>query len=399
MPTQLELSANVSFLRESETIAVSQKARSLRAEGRRILDLGAGEPDFATPEFIRQAAKAALDKGATRYTAVEGILPLREAIARTASEGIPGPPVEAGEVIVSAGSKQALFNACFVLFGPGDEVLVPTPAWTSYYEMIALARARPVEVQGRVELGFKVTALDLERAATSATRGVVLNSPCNPTGSLYTSEELREIATLARERGWWVISDEIYRRISYSAPAPSILEVAPARDNLVVVNGVAKAYAMTGWRIGWAIAAPEVVRAMRALQSHTTSNPATVSQYAALAALEERRLAEEAIAGMLVEYRRRRDAALAILRESQGPALIRPEAAFYLFLDVGTAIPGDPNSGTTFAGRLLQEEGVAVVPGAAFRAPKWIRVSYAAAFEEVIEGVRRITALWERLRR
>ena len=398
MTTQLELSPNVSFLRESQTIAVSQKARALAAQGRRILDLGAGEPDFATPEFIREAAKAALDAGATRYTAVEGILPLRQAIARSASENIAGPAVETSEVVVTAGSKQALFDACFVLFGPGDEVLVPTPAWTSYYEMIALARARPVEVHGRPEVGLKVTATDLERAATTDTRGIILNSPCNPTGSLYSASELREIAALARDRGWWVISDEIYQRISYRERAPSILEVARERDNLVVVNGVAKAYAMTGWRIGWAIAAPEIVKAMTALQSHTTSNAATVSQYAALAALEDKARSEDAIAAMLAEYRRRRDAAVSVLRES-GLLLLQPDAAFYLFLNVARALPHDPEAGTSFAARLLEEEGVAVVPGAAFRAPEWIRVSYATSFDSVVEGAQKIAALWDRLRR
>jgi aspartate aminotransferase len=195
-----------------------------------------------------------------------------------------------------------------------------------------------------------------------------------------------------------VISDEIYQRISYRERAPSILEVARERDNLVVVNGVAKAYAMTGWRIGWAIAAPEIVKAMTALQSHTTSNAATVSQYAALAALEDKARSEDAIAAMLAEYRRRRDAAVSVLRES-GLLLLQPDAAFYLFLNVARALPHDPEAGTSFAARLLEEEGVAVVPGAAFRAPEWIRVSYATSFDSVVEGAQKIAALWDRLRR
>lgn len=391
--TTPSISSNVAQLRESATIAVSQRARALKAQGREIIDLGAGEPDFDTPEFIRRAAQRALDEGATRYTAVEGILALRQAIAETTNEANNAERVDSAEVVVTTGSKQALFNACFALFGEGDEVLVPTPAWTSYYEMIELARAAAVPVPGEPRRGFKVTVEDLERHATDATRGVMLNSPCNPTGSVYTPDELASLTHFAADRGWWLISDEIYRRIAYDGPAAGVLSVATTRERIVVIDGMAKSFAMTGWRIGWAIANPALTRAFVALQSHTTSNATTVAQHASLEALRQRDLADAAVDGMVSQYRRRRDAALAVLRSGNGPAVVPPDGAFYLFMDVSDTAPGSTDAGSAFAARLLEEHGVAVVPGAAFRTPGWIRLSYAAKEESVVEGVRRIVAL------
>lgn len=393
MTSTTSVSSNVAQLKESATIAVSQRARALKAQGRQIIDLGAGEPDFDTPAFIRRAAQKALDEGATKYTAVEGILPLRQAIADAANAENQCEPVSAGDIVVSTGSKQALFNACFALFGEGDEVLVPTPAWTSYYEMVNLARATAVEVRGDAARGFKVTADDLEQQATDEARGVMLNSPCNPTGAVYTPDELSDLVRLAADRHWWVISDEIYRRIAYDGPASGLLSVARSRERLVVIDGVAKSLAMTGWRIGWAITNTSVARTLTALQSHTTSNATTVSQHAALEALRNQVESEAAIGAMVAEYRRRRDAALQLLRAPRGPAVVEPDGAFYLFIDVQDTSPGHDDPGSVFATRLLEEHGVAVVPGAAFRTPGWIRLSYAASQEAVVEGVKRIVAL------
>jgi aspartate aminotransferase len=391
------VSSNVSQIKESATIAVSQRARALKAQGRQIIDLGAGEPDFDTPEFIRTAAKRALDEGATRYTAVEGILPLRQAIADTSNEQNLCEKVTPSDVVVTTGSKQALFNACFTLFGEDDEVLVPTPAWTSYYEMVSLARASAVPVLGDASRGFKVTADDLDRQATENTRGIMLNSPCNPTGSVYTPQELDDLVRLAAERNWWVVSDEIYRRIAYNGPAAGLFSVARSRERIIVIDGMAKSFAMTGWRIGWAIANDVVAKTMTALQSHTTSNATTVAQYAALEALKRREEAEAAIAAMVSEYRRRRDAALEVLRKPNGPAVIQPDGAFYLYIDVQDTSPNRAEAGSVFAAKLLEEHGVAVVPGAAFQTPGWIRLSYAAAQEAVVEGVRRIVRLREEM--
>jgi len=386
-PLVFRPSENIAALKESATIAVSQRAKALKAEGREIIDLGAGEPDFDTPAPIRAAAAAAVEQGATRYTAVEGILPLREAIAADANRAYRGADrVTPAEVVVSNGSKQSLYNACVALFGPGDEVLVPTPSWTSYYEMVGLARATAVEVHGDPARGFKVDPARLAAHATPRTRGLMLNSPSNPTGSVYAPDELRAILDLAADRGWWVISDEIYVRIAYDAPAPGALDVATRRDNLVVVNGVAKAYAMTGWRIGWTISPAPLAKAMNAFQSHTTSNAATVSQHAALAALTLGAPVEQAVQAMVAEFRKRRDAALPILRAA-GLTVLEPAGAFYFYIKA----PGTgADAGAAFCTALLEREGVAIVPGSAFRTPDWVRVSYAAAESQVVEACRRI---------
>jgi len=386
-------SANIAALNESATIAVSAHARALRAAGVPVVDLGAGEPDFDTPSFICRAAQRALDAGATRYTATEGILPLREAIADAATAlrgGPPARPVEPDEVVVSTGSKQALMNACFALFGPDDEVLIPTPAWTSYYEIVRLARAVPVPVPGDPTDGLRVNRQALEQAATARTRGLILNSPCNPTGAVYDRQAFGDLLALAESRGWWVISDEIYRHIAYETAAPSSLTIAGWPSRLVVVDGVAKAYAMTGWRIGWAIAPRSLARAMAALQSHTTSNAAAVSQHAALAALSCREEAAAAVAGMVAAFRERRDAALAVFRDEPRLRWVTPQGAFYLFLDVSDIASGDEAAGSVFARHLLDRHHTVVVPGAAFLAPGWIRMSYAAPQDVVRDGARRI---------
>jgi len=268
-------------------------------------------------------------------------------------------------------------------------VLVPTPGWPSYYEMLALARATPVVVRGDRARQLKVTPGDLLAAATERTRGVILNSPCNPTGAVYSRAELSDIVDCAQRRGWWIISDEIYREISYDGPATSLLSMVGDIDRLVVVDGVAKSFAMTGWRIGWSIASARLSRSMAALQSHTTSNAGTLAQHAALAALSGGDLARGEIDAMVAQFKRRRDAALDLLRPA-GFEVVEPDGAFYLFIRVGDATVSDPEPGTTFSKRLLEEGHVAVVPGVAFRTPEWIRVSYAAPAEEVLEGVRRI---------
>ncbi|MEP6834545.1 MAG: pyridoxal phosphate-dependent aminotransferase [Gemmatimonas sp.] len=391
MPHVFRPSANIERLKESATIAVGAKARALKAEGRDIIDMGIGEPDFDTPEFIRRAASAAVENGATRYTATQGIPPLLDAIAADANKLLkPGSkPITPAEVVVSNGSKQSLYNACVCLFGPGDEVLVPTPSWTSYYEMLELARGVAVPVFGDVERSLKITAQQLADASNERTRGVMLNSPSNPTGAVYSADELTEILDLAAERGWWVISDEIYLRISYDAPAASVLQLTTNRDNLIIVNGVAKAYAMTGWRIGWAIAPVAVAKAMTAFQSHATSNAAAVSQHASLAALSHPELTEPAIQHMVSEFHKRRDAVLAVLAEYPSVKFVHPAGAFYIYIDVH-GYKGADDPGTVFAAELIEAENVAVVPGGAFLTPGWIRASYAMQQSVAEEGVRRI---------
>ncbi len=393
MPAEFAPSPNVAQLRPSATIAVSTRAKALKAQGRQIIDLGVGEPDFDTPDFVKAAAARAVAAGHTKYTATEGILPLREAIASHAAARWAGAVADApaaADVVVSNGSKQTLFNACFCLFGAGDEVLIPTPAWTSYVEIVALAKATPVAVMGDPANGFQVTVADLKAAATPRTKGLMLNSPSNPTGATWDAEVLREILAFAREQGWWVLSDEIYRRISYETPAASALELTTDRSKLIIVDGVAKSYAMTGWRIGWAVAPRAVAKLMTDLQSHTTSNPATPSQYAALAALTERDAAEESITAMVRAFRARRDAALVLLDEEGAPPYVHPSGAFYFFLDVSAIPNGGDDAGTVFAAHMLEDHGVAIVPGTAFGTPGWVRLSYAAAEADVLEAMRRI---------
>ncbi|MCC6430133.1 MAG: pyridoxal phosphate-dependent aminotransferase [Gemmatimonadaceae bacterium] len=383
-------SANIARMKESATLAVAAKARALKAAGKAVIDLGAGEPDFDTPLFIREAAVKALAEGATRYTATEGILPLREAVAADANRYVQGlAPVQANEVVVSNGSKQSLYNACVCCFGPGDEVLIPTPSWTSYYEMVELARATAVPVFGDATNSLKVTADQLAAAATPRTKGLMLNSPSNPTGAVYSRDELSAILVLAAERGWWVIADEIYMRIAYDGPAASVLSLAPTRENLIVINGVAKAYAMTGWRIGWSIAPVALTKSMTAFQSHTTSNPAAVSQYAALAALARVDEADAAVDQMVQEFHRRRDAVMRALTAYPSVRYVHPAGAFYLYVNVA-GFEGAADAGATFAERVLERENVAIVPGGAFLTPDWIRMSYATTESIAVEGVTRI---------
>lgn len=390
MPLEFQPSANIARMKESATLAVAAKARALKAAGLAIIDLGAGEPDFDTPMFIREAAAAAMHAGATRYTATDGILPLRDAIAADANRRLAhGAPVTAAEVVVSNGSKQSLYNACVCCFGPGDEVLIPTPAWTSYYEMVELARAVAVPVFGDEANDLKVTAAQLAAAATPRTRGLMLNSPSNPTGAVYSRDELASILTLAADKGWWVLADEIYLRIAYEGGAASALDVAASRDNLIVINGVAKAYAMTGWRIGWTIAPVAVSKAMTAFQSHTTSNAAAVSQHAALAAMARVDEADAAVAHMVQEFRRRRDAVVAALAAFPTVRYVQPAGAFYLYINVA-GFRGAADPGAAFAAAVLEEHQVAVVPGSAFLTPNWIRASYATTESVAVEGITRI---------
>jgi aspartate aminotransferase len=390
MPLQFQPSPNIARLKESATLAVAAKARALKAQGIPVIDLGAGEPDFDTPAFIRQAAARAIEAGATRYTNTEGILPLREAIAADANRiQVQGADVTPAEVVVSNGSKQSLYNAVVCCFGPGDDVLIPIPSWTSYFEMVELARATAVPVMGDPRNSLKVTADLLAAAATPRTRGVMLNSPNNPTGAVYSRDELTAILALAAQRQWWVIADEIYLRIAYEGDAVSALEIAAARDNLIVVNGVAKAYAMTGWRIGWTIAPAALSKAMANFQGHTTSNAAAVSQHAALAALAQRDEADAAVNDMVRAFRQRRDAVVQALSAFPSVEYVHPAGAFYIYVNV-EGFRGAADPGGAFAAAVLEEQQVAIVPGSAFGTPNWIRASYATTESIAVEGVTRI---------
>ena len=276
-------SRNVAALTPSATLAVSAEAARLKAEGINVVDLGAGEPDFPTPRVVAGAGVTATEAGKTKYAANEGILPLRAAIARRLSLLSGGRAVNADNIVVSNGAKQSVFNACFALFGLREKVLIPTPAWTSYPQIVHLSRAMPVEVTGDPEWSLKVSAQNLDDEWDEAVKGLILNSPCNPTGAVYTLPELRAIAEWAKRRGVWIVADEIYRRIHYGGgPAPSFLDLPDELlERVVLVDGASKAYAMTGWRIGFALAPRELAKTMAAMQSHMTSGANTMAQWAA----------------------------------------------------------------------------------------------------------------------
>ncbi|MES2124739.1 MAG: pyridoxal phosphate-dependent aminotransferase [Gemmatimonadota bacterium] len=376
-------SPNIAELKASETVAISTEAKRRKAAGENVLDLGVGEPDFDTPAPVVEAGIAAIRSGKTRYAPNVGIQELREAMADALSRMSGGRPVDPARLIVSNGSKQALFNACFALFGPGDSVLIPSPAWVSYPQIVHLTRATPVMVPGDPEWGLKVSVADLEHHRDATTRGLILCTPCNPTGAVYTAAELAAIAAWAGQHGIWLICDEIYRRIHYgNGPAPSLLALDDAvLDRSVVIYGASKAYAMTGWRIGAAYAPAALVKAMAALQSHTTTGANQPAMWAAVEAFGNP-AEDAAVDAMVAAFRRRRDYLVARFHDqAPGVEFVEPHGAFYLFFRVDGLAAG--MNGSTFCERLMREEGVALVPGAAFGDDRWVRLSYSVSDEEL----------------
>ncbi|MEJ2539716.1 MAG: pyridoxal phosphate-dependent aminotransferase, partial [Gemmatimonadota bacterium] len=392
----MDPSPNVAQMRPSATLAVSALAKKLASEGRDIINLGAGEPDFDTPKHIAEAAIQGIRDGRTRYTPAPGLPELRKAIAGVLSRQA-GRELPWEGVVVTSGTKQALFNACFSLFGPGDEVLIGTPYWTSYPEMVGLARATPVLVTGAEERDLKVTPDDLEAAANDRTRGFLFSSPGNPTGVVYERHELQAIAEWARDRGVWLLSDEIYRQIYFGegGEAPGVLDLTPeSLGPWVLFDGTSKACAMTGWRLGFSFCDPEYARTFASLQSHTTSNAATPSQIAALAAYSRWDETLAAVAEMRVAFRRRRDLVTRLFRERL-PDLpfLEPHGAFYLFARVdGIFGPGRANA-QELCSWILEEAGVALVPGEAFGDPRYARLSYATSDDQLEAAVDRMAGL------
>jgi len=392
----MRYSANIERLQPSATIAVSTLAKRLAGEGRDILNLSAGEPDFDTPVFIADAAVQGIRDGQTRYTPPPGIPALRKAIAARLSERA-GRPLDWTGVVVTAGAKQSLFNATFCLFGPGDEVMVAAPYWTSYPDLVTVARADAVKVFGPEADDFKLTPEALEAAATERTRGLILNTPCNPTGAVYSLAELTAIAEWARDRGIWLICDEIYRNIYHGddrTAAPGFLDIpAESLGDFVLVDGASKSYAMTGWRVGFSYCDPAVAEKFADLQSQVTSNTSTPAQVAALEAFSNVEAAEASVAEMATAFRRRRDLVVTRMRELlPGVPFVYPRGAFYLFFRVDHLFDGQTDGATAWCSDLLQETGVALVPGAAFGDDRWVRMSYAASDGVLEEALRRIAA-------
>ena len=370
----------------SPTMKVTATVDRLRREGVEVIDFGAGEPDFHTPDPIKGAAHQALHDNFTRYTPVPGILDLKRAICARYKADY-GVEFSDAEVMTAAGGKQALYNTAMALFGPGDEVITHAPDWPTLTEQIKLADATPVLVQTQPEDGFAIGSRALLGAVTPKTRGIIINSPCNPTGALITEGELAAIADAAARQGIWVIVDLCYERLIYE-PVPHNLPKVLAdrcRDRMVLCGSASKAYAMTGWRCGWTIGPAAFIAACSAIQSHSTSNVSSITQKAAVAALTG---PQEPVAAMLAEYRTRRDSLYDWLTADPRLRCRKPAGAFYLFVDVRGVLDGATT--TDFAQALLDTARVAVTPGEAFDAPGFIRISYATSMENLREGSARI---------
>src|SRR6185369_11718314 len=391
------ISARVSAIAESATLAVDTKAKALRAAGRPVIGFGAGEPDFPTPGYIVEAAqRACAEPRFHKYTPAAGLPELREAVAaKTARDS--RYQVSASQVLITNGGKQAVFEAFATLLDPGDEVLLPTPYWTTYPEVIALAGGVPVPVMTDERSGYRASAADLEAACTSRTKMLVFVSPSNPTGAVYPPGQVAEIGQWAAERGLWVATDEIYEHLVYGeARFASIPVAAPEiADRCVVLNGVAKTYAMTGWRVGWMIGPKDVIGAAANLQSHATSNVCNVAQAAALTAVSGDL---SAVAEMRAAFDRRRQTMARMLNEIPGMICPEPQGAFYCYPSVkgllGTEIAGQrPQTSAELARLILDEAEVAVVPGEAFGTPGYFRLSCALGDADLEEGISRMAKL------
>jgi aspartate aminotransferase len=388
------LSRRAAALAPSSTAAVARKAKALAAQGVDVVDLGLGEPDFSTPDFVGRAGIAAIETGRTKYTDVAGEPELRDAIAEKYRREH-GVAISRENVLVTAGAKQAVFNACQVLFEAGDEVALFSPYWVSFPEMVRLSGAAPLLVPTELETHWKPTAADLAEHATERTRGVVLNSPNNPTGAVVDPEELEGVVGWCAANDACLIFDETYDRFLFDgrphASAASFWE--DHSDRIVITGAASKTWAMTGWRLGWVVASRELVNAMASYQSHSTSNASSISQRAALAALSDPVRTDDVVAQMLAEYARRRQTMIAGLTAVSGIRCLSPEGAFYAFADV-SALYGSREVGGSaeFCERLLLEAGVAAVPGDAFGADDCVRFSFATSPDAIEEGVRRIAA-------
>jgi aspartate aminotransferase len=392
----------MSLIKPSPTMAVSKLAAELKAAGKDVIGLGAGEPDFDTPEHIKLAAIKAIQEGQTKYTAVDGTPALKQAVVNKFQRDN-NIKYNLDEIIVSVGGKQVLFNALLSSINPGDEVIIPSPYWVSYPDMVALAGGIPVIVNGTAENNFKIIAEDIKNKITTKTKWVIINSPSNPTGSSYTKEELKSIGELLLSyENIFIMSDDIYEKIIYdNNKFYTIAEVVPELKNrTLTVNGVSKAYAMTGWRIGYAGGPKELIKAMAKLQSQSTSNPSSISQAAALAALEG---PEDFLKERNAKFKIRRDMVVEMLNNCEGITCLKPTGAFYVYPTCSGLIGKKTNSGEVinnsidFSSYLLESQGVAVVPGSAFGADPFFRISYATSDSLLEEACNRIKKACDQL--
>ncbi len=394
------LSEKVDKIQESQTIAITSLAKKLRAEGKNVISLSAGEPDFPTPENVKQAAIKAIQDNFTKYTQNEGIPELREAIAdKFRREN--GIEVKASNILVSNGGKHSLFNALQTICNPGDEVIIPSPYWVSFPEMVKLADGVPVILHTSEEKGFSFDASDVEPLITPKTKAIIINTPSNPTGTVVSEANLRGIARLAKEKNFFIISDEIYEKIVYDGNRHfSVGSIGDVRDNVITASGVSKAYSMTGWRIGFIAASEEIIKRAAKIQSQVTSNASSISQAAALEAL---RGPQADVEKMRLAFEKRRDVLLARLSKIPGFRVTKPGGAFYFFPSVKGLIGKNYNGRTLRTSNdvvefILAEAQVALVPGAAFGSDEHVRISYAYSEKELTEAAERIALAVEKLR-
>jgi aspartate aminotransferase len=386
-----QLSKRVQLIKPSPTLAVTNKANELRASGKDIIGLGAGEPDFDTPSHIKQAAIEAIEAGKTKYTAVDGTPELKQAIMKKFKRDN-NLEYDANQILVSSGGKQSFFNLSLALLNPGDEVIIPAPYWVSYPDMVKISEGIPVILETEQSSRFKINAQQLESAITNKTRLFVLNSPSNPTGVSYTNAELTSLGEVLRKHPHVMIAtDDMYEHILWTdEPFSNILNVCPdLYDRTFVLNGVSKAYSMTGWRIGYAAGPTKVIAAMKKIQSQSTSNPCSISQAAAAAALNG---SQACIKEMVTEFKKRHDYLVAALNELPGVECINSDGTFYAFPNFQAAIDANPNTedDIAMAEFLLSDAGVALVPGSAFGAPGCMRLSFATSMEILQEAIVRL---------
>lgn len=389
----MKLATRVAKIKPSETLAITAKANSLRAEGRDVIGFGAGEPDFDTPENIKAAAIRAIEAGFTKYTPVGGTDELKDAIIAKLKRDN-ALEFKRSQIVVSCGAKHTLYNLAQALFETDDEVIIPAPYWVSYPDIVVLAGGTPVIVDTYEEDGFKMKPEQLKAAITPRTKAVIINSPSNPTGAAYSPEELKALAAVLLDKEIFVICDDIYEKILYADfPFANMAQAEPKiKDRTIVVNGVSKAYAMTGWRIGYAAGPEQIIAAISKIQSQNTSNPASISQKAAVEALNGD---QNIVTRMVSEFRQRRDIIVKLLNDINGIKCLSPEGAFYVFPNVsgiyGRSFQGTKiTNSTELINYLLDEANVATIPGAAFGNDSHIRLSYATSLKNIEEGLKRI---------
>ena len=389
----LSLSKMAKEINDSPTLALTAKAKELKAQGVDIIGFGAGEPDFDTPEYIKDAAKLALDKGLTKYTAASGIIELKKAICKKLKDDN-GLDYQPAQIVVSTGAKQALYNSLAAIVNPLDEVIIPAPYWVSYEELVKMVGGTPVIVHTTEENGFKITKEQLSAAATDKTKALLLNNPNNPNGSIYDKEDLQMIADIAVDKQFYVISDEIYEKLIYGGQEHiSIASLGEQiKSQTIVVNGVSKAYAMTGWRIGYSACDLEIAKVIGCLQSHCTSNPCSIAQYASVGAFDG---GVEEQKAMVKEFDKRRIYMYEKINSIDGISCLLPQGAFYIMVNISKLFGKTSNgivinNSDDFSKALLEKEKVVVIPGSAFGNTNYVRLSYAMGMDSIVKGLDRI---------